>query len=69
MPFEPLPWQLTVGKLRKVLENVPDDTVVALVVPAGGIGHPELQLIMNLQVTYTGGPVVGFSPYRAPDEK
>jgi hypothetical protein len=66
MANEPLPWQLTVGALRKQLEGVNDEVVVALVVPPGGIGHPELQIICNLRCAYPGGPVFRFDVAHPP---
>jgi hypothetical protein len=62
MANEPMPWQLTVVALRKLLENVPDGVVVALRVPAGGIGDPELPLVLSLRTSHTGGPVFRFEP-------
>jgi hypothetical protein len=62
MVNDPMPWQLTVGDLRKLLQNVPDGVVVGLRVPAGGIGDPELQLFCNLRASYSGGPVFRFEP-------
>jgi hypothetical protein len=58
----PMPVQLTVGKLRRILENVPDNTVISLQVPHGGIGHSELETFYNLKTHYAGGPVLRFQP-------
>ena len=64
MANEPLPWQLTVGALRKQLEGVNDDVVVALVVPPGGIVVPEAQIYCNLRSAYAGGSVFRFEVAR-----
>jgi len=61
MVNEPMPWQLTVAKLRSVLEKSDPNAVVTLEVPPGGIGHPELTIFLNLKVK-DRGPVVGFQP-------
>lgn len=62
MPNEPMPWQLTVGKLRKTLEQVPDDVVVALVVPPGSLGDATLTTFHNLRPDYDDGAVFRLVP-------
>jgi len=62
MANDPLPYQLTVGRLKKALEAVDENVVVSLQVPAGGIGHPSLAVFLNLQVSYTSGPVFKLEP-------
>jgi hypothetical protein len=52
-----MPWQLTVGKLRKTLEGVPDDVVVALMLPPGSLGDATLTTFHNLRPDYADGAV------------
>ena len=54
MPNEPLPWQLTVGKLRAVLDSAQDNAVVVLRLPAGFKSHSELVTFLNLNVKDSG---------------
>jgi hypothetical protein len=67
MANEPMPWQMTVGQLRQVLRDVPDEAVVALRVPASGLdGGGEVgSVFYNLRVEYGGGVVVQFVPLAA----
>jgi hypothetical protein len=62
MANEPMPWQLTVAALRKAIETAPDEAVVGLAVPPGGLGDPDLQVFYNLRVSYAGGVVVTLKP-------
>ena len=55
---EPLPHQLTVGRLRESLRGVPDHTVVCLVLPAQPGERPLVQVLTNARVEYSGGPVL-----------
>lgn len=57
MVNEPMPWQLTVGQLRRALAEVPDELVMA-----PGIGHPDLAVFYNLRVEYGGGVIVRLHP-------
>lgn len=57
-----LPRQLTVGQLKKALEAAEDNAVVSLKVPAGGIGHPDLAVYLNLKVNFSEGPVFKLEP-------
>ena len=61
MVNDPMPWQMTVAKLRSVLEQADPNAVVCLEVPAGGIGNPELTMFLNIKVK-DRGPVVGLQP-------
>jgi hypothetical protein len=63
---QPLPFQLTVARLRELLATVPDDVVVGLKVPAGAFGDPDLATFYNLRAEYSGGPVVAFVPVGTP---
>lgn len=65
MANEPMSWQLTVGQLREVLREVPDEVVVGLQVPAPGIGHPLLTVFYDLRVEYGGGAIVRLVPLPA----
>ena len=62
MRNDPMPWQLTVGELRRALEAASQDAVVALKVPKGGIGHPDLEVILNLSVHRASDPIVLLVP-------
>ena len=61
MVNDPRPWQMTVAKLRSVLESADPNAVVCLEVPAGGIGHSEVAMILNVTAT-DQGPVVSLKP-------
>ena len=61
MANEPLPNQLTVGQLKRIIEDVPDKTVVALTLPAGFLCPPELRTFYNVNARYDGGAVVRLS--------
>ncbi len=61
MVNEPMPWQMTVAELKSVLDKADPKAVVCLEVPAGGIGHPEMAIFLNVKVT-DKGPVVGLRP-------
>jgi len=65
MVNEPMPWQMTVGQLRALIRDVPGDVVVALRVPAPGIGDQTFDVFYNLEVEYKGGPVFRFVPCEA----
>jgi hypothetical protein len=58
MVNEPLPHQLTAGQLRESLRDVPDATVVVLVVRPSLHVEPRLTLLYNVHVSYSGGPVL-----------
>ena len=62
MVNEPMPWQLTVAELRRVLEAADPNAVIGLEVPKGGIGNGELATIWNLVVQRSSGPIVILSP-------
>lgn len=68
MPNEPLPNQLTVGKLRRLIERAPDGAVVALELPAGFRCPAEFATIHNLDVRYEGEPVVRLLVQGAPQK-
>jgi len=68
MANEPMPWQLTVEKLRKALDQMPDEAVVALRVPPPGIGDPHGAVFYNLRVDLRGQLMVHLVPLGA-DEK
>jgi hypothetical protein len=57
-PFE----HLTVGQLRTALAGVPDEVVVALVLPPGTRTDARLTLFFNLKTDYAGGPVFRLRP-------
>ena len=61
MVNDPMPWQMTVAKLRSALDKADPNAVVCLEVPAGGIGNPELAMFLNIKVK-DRGPVVGLQP-------
>ncbi len=61
MVNDPMPWQMTVAELRSILENANSGAVVSLKVPAGGIGHPELETYLNVTVV-DRGPIVVLQP-------
>lgn len=60
---EPRPGQMTVRDLRHVLERIPDEAVVALAVPAGGIGDAQFATFVNVRVDYGGGLIVKIVPF------
>jgi hypothetical protein len=62
MVNEPRPNQMTVGKLRALLEDVPAETVVALFLPKGFQGHPDLAIITNVDGAYNGGLIFRLTP-------
>ena len=66
MPNEPLPHQLTVEKLRRLPDGVPDNTVVALKLPPDTMeGHdPRYELMFNVDASYEGGPLLYVRPRR-----
>ena len=68
MVNEPLANQLTVERLRRMLDGIPDHTVVALLLPPGFQGHPDLSLILNVSASYEGGPVLKLYPQIDPRE-
>lgn len=57
-----MPWQMTVAQLRELLADVPGEAVVALRVPAPGLGDPVLDVFYNLRAEYPGGPVFRLVP-------
>lgn len=62
MPNDPMPWQLAVRDLRAALEGISDDGVIALHVPPGNLGHPQLESIHNLYVRHVGRMMLVLSP-------
>jgi hypothetical protein len=66
MPNEPLPHQLTVEKLRRLLDGVPDNTVVALKLPPDILQDhdPRFALMFNVDASYEGGPLLFLRPRR-----
>lgn len=66
----PMPWQLTIGKLRKAIEGVPDQAVVILHVPGNKAakGPPwtadDFSTITNLQIGDVTGSVIALKPYK-----
>ena len=61
MVNEPMPRQLTVEQLIAVLKKANPKSVVCLEVPAGGIGHDKLKVMLNLKAVDTG-PMVKLQP-------
>jgi hypothetical protein len=53
---------MTVRDLRRLLENVPDETPVAMAVPPG-IVSDRLTTYLNLRVEYSGGQAFIFRPH------
>jgi hypothetical protein len=66
MVNEPMPWQMTVERLRELIRDVPGDVVVALHVPAPGIGDRDLDVFYDVEVEYKGGPLFRLVPRAAP---
>jgi hypothetical protein len=62
MANELLPFQLTAGRLKEILRDVPDATVAALVVPKGWAPDPRFTTFCALGARYPGGPVLEFFP-------
>ena len=56
MVNDPMPYQLTVGQLKTMLHEVPDETVVAIVVPPSFRVDSRLTLLYNVEVSYTADP-------------
>ena len=70
MANEPLPHQLTVGRLWELLREVPDEAVVGLVVPPWLRVEPRLTLLYNVRVRSPGGPVLELLPVEvAPEDR
>jgi hypothetical protein len=59
---EPLPHNLTVGRLRELLREVPDEVVVGLAVPSSLRMEPGLTQLYNVRASYSGGPVLKLLP-------
>lgn len=59
---EPLPHQLTVGRLRELLREIPESTVVGIAVPPSLCFDPRLTLYFNVRISYCGGPVLKLVP-------
>jgi hypothetical protein len=55
---EPPPYMLTVGRLKEMLRDVPDQTVVVLVVPPTFPVDPRFTRVLNVRASYPGGPAV-----------
>ena len=66
MVNEPLPQQPTVGRLKELLLDVPDATVVALVVTPSLRVEPRFTLMYNDRVDYPGGPALKLHPDATP---
>jgi len=65
---EPLPGQLTVGRLRQLLEGVHDQAVVALRVYETIEVPPPLRTVLaNLKVANAGSPVVILEVHSVPN--
>lgn len=61
---DPMPWQTTVGDIRKALAGAPDDIPVCLLAPEGGVAEGT---IVNIFVApYENGPIVKFAVGRKP---
>jgi hypothetical protein len=58
------PNALTVGRLRELLADVPDATVVAIVIPPGTTVDDRLTIFCNAQAEYHRGPVFKLLPSR-----
>jgi hypothetical protein len=63
---DPLPWQLTVAQLRSTIAQVPDDVVVSFALPPSTPRQDQLTIFSNVQVVYTGGPVLQLRPSNSP---
>jgi hypothetical protein len=59
---EPLPWQLTVGRLRAAISSIPDEVVVSIVTQPTTPRHDDLTLFLNVEVNYAGGPLFKLIP-------
>lgn len=59
---EARPGQMTVRDLRRLLENVPDETTVAMAVPPG-IVSDRLTTYLNVRVEYSEGPIFTILPH------
>lgn len=57
-----MPWQLTVGELRRVISDAPDEVVVGLALPPGTPSDARFTVLLNVKVSYPGGPIVRLSP-------
>ena len=68
MANEPMPWQMTIERLRELIQDVPENVVVALYVRSPGIGSPNVDIIYNLEAEYTGGPVFCLIPADVPPD-
>ena len=64
---EALPHMLTVGRLKELLRDVPDATVVALLVPPTFPVDPRFTLFLNVRATYSGGPVLNLHHVDGPN--
>jgi hypothetical protein len=69
MMNQPLPHQLTVGKLRQIIEGAPDETVVTLQIPAGFQADPQLVTGYNLEVRYSGDLMIVLAPQTTTSEQ
>lgn len=57
------PDPLTVGALRRLLGAAPDDALVGLVLPPD-TPREEFTVVLDVEATYTGGPMVRLAPAR-----
>lgn len=58
--------QLTVGELRHLIHDVPDDVVVGLEVPPSSMRSEQLTVYYAVEATYAGGPVLKLRPSIVP---
>jgi hypothetical protein len=63
MMNEPQSWQLTVGRLRHALADLPSEAVVGMPVPACGLEGGPGSRFYNLRVEYGGGVLVELVPF------
>lgn len=58
----PMAWQLTVGELRRLLADVPDEAVVGLAIPGGTRIDRELTTYFTPRVARASGIIVVLEP-------
>jgi hypothetical protein len=59
-PNAPMPWQLTVGELRRALADCPDEAAVGLRVPPGTLSDPLIATFLNLRIRAVAPHLVTF---------
>jgi hypothetical protein len=69
MENEPPPSMLTVARLREVLRDVPDQTVVVLAVPPDFPVDPRMGRVLNVRACYPGGPAVVLHHVNGPGDE